>query len=163
MQTIPLTKGQVTTVCDCHAHLVVGHKWHAHWHPHKQQFLAARSARVYEWLAGKPRTIFMHAVINGTPKGMLTDHRDNDSLNNQCSNLRTATHAENQHNRGKGYGSTSGYKGVTWEKSCGKWRAQIGVNGEKTFLGRFDNIEEAARAYDEAARELHGEFAKTNF
>jgi hypothetical protein len=60
-------------------------------------------------------------------------------------------------------GSTSGFKGVTWFKRDSKWMAQIGINGKNRYLGYYETAEQAARAYDIAARELHGEFATLNF
>lgn len=54
-------------------------------------------------------------------------------------------------------------KGVSWNKRREKWQADIGMSGKRKRLGRFNTAEEAARAYDEAAKELHGEFARLNF
>jgi hypothetical protein len=55
--------------------------------------------------------------------------------------------------------NTSGFKGACWDKSKRKWKVQIHVNGKHINLGGFDSREAAARAYDRAAREYHGEFA----
>lgn len=60
-------------------------------------------------------------------------------------------------------GNTSGYRGVSKCKSSGRWHAYISASRKRTFLGSFDTKEDAARAYDEAARELHGDRARLNF
>ena len=65
-------------------------------------------------------------------------------------------------NAGKGYGR-SRYRGVSWDKTSGKWRAMIGFNGKRHSAGRYDTEYEAALAYDEKARELMGPAAYTNF
>lgn len=160
-KTIQLTQGQVAIVCDCHAHLVERHKWCAELN--RGKFYAGREASVLEKLAGERLHIAMHSVINRTPKGFHTDHIDGDPLNNQCSNLRTATKSENQRNRGKQKNNTSGYKGVTWHKHSKTWDAKIVINNKTVHLGSFHTPEEAARAYDTAALDIHGEFAYTNF
>ena len=91
------------------------------------------------------------------------DHIDNDPKNNKLSNLRWATSKENQGNRSKGKNTSSCYKGVSWHSKNKKWHAQIKLNGKKYHIGSFKNEEDAARAYDEKAREHFGEFAKLNF
>ncbi len=91
------------------------------------------------------------------------DHIDGDKLNNKFSNLRACTPAENQRNRGRFKSNKSGFKGVSWMKRPAKWQAQICVDRKVKHLGLFENKVDAARAYDIAAIELHGAFAKTNF
>lgn len=104
----------------------------------------------------------MHRQILGEPAGREVDHENLDGLDNQRINLRIATRGQNQHNRGRYRSNTSGYIGVSWRESHQKWRARINVNGEQEHLGYFDTAEAAANAYDEAARRLHGFFARTN-
>lgn len=163
MRQIELTKNQVTNVCDCHYYLVKGHKWFAMWDKSKRQFVAARNASVKERLLGTSSKIYMHRIINNTPPEMQTDHINNDSLDNRCENLRTATASENQHNKSKQANSTSGYKGVVWHPRVKKWQARIKINGKRISLGYFDNKKDAARTRDEASIEYHGKFAKLNF
>ena len=58
---------------------------------------------------------------------------------------------------------TSKYRGVSWERRYSRWRAQIGHAGKILNVGRFMTDEDAARAYDRKARELHGDRARLNF
>ena len=89
------------------------------------------------------------------------DHIDENGSNNRIANLRLATHAQNLQNRGKASNNKSGYKGVCWDKSRGRWIASIGIGGKAKRLGTYRTREEAAAAYAEAAKRLHGDFANT--
>ena len=102
----------------------------------------------------------MHAFLTGYER---TDHRNGDGLDNRRSNLRDATAGENSRNTRVHLDSASGLKGVSWYKRSRKWRAHIHVGTKQQHLGYFATAEEAAHAYDDAARELHGEYATVNF
>jgi hypothetical protein len=91
------------------------------------------------------------------------DHIDGNSLNNSWSNLRAATRHENMRNTKSREGSSSKYLGVTFHKTTGKWYAKIGGGNKGKHLGTFLNEEEAALAYDMAAANQYGEFARLNF
>ncbi len=94
----------------------------------------------------------------GDDLSTLVDHINGDRLDNRRANLRTASAKQNTRNsRPQGQRP---YKGVTFQK--GKWVAQIGVDGRRVYLGRHTTIIEAARAYNAAAKRLHGEFAWLN-
>ena len=94
------------------------------------------------------------------PEGMEIDHRDTDRSNDCVHNLRLATKAQNGANR-RPRSNPCGYVGV--RRSGKRYAARIYVEGEEIYLGSFDTAEEAARAYDRAADEHHGEFATKNF
>ena len=105
-------------------------------------------------------TIGMHRLLlDITTKGIETDHIDHNKLNNQRVNLRACTISQNQHNR-KPRGK-SRFLGVKVLK--GKFNAAIFHNGKTLHLGRFDKEQDAALAYDKAAKQFHGEFANLNF
>jgi hypothetical protein len=89
-------------------------------------------------------------------------HPDPSTHNNRIENLRASTHLENVRNQRKPRHNTSGFKGVKVQPD-GRYRARIGRNYRQVFLGDFLTVEEAALAYDAAAREFYGEFARTNF
>ncbi len=109
------------------------------------------------------KTVFMHRMILPPPKGMFVDHINHNGLDNQRNNLRICDASQNQQNRGKNKSNLTGYKGVSWDKTRNKWKAQIMINRKQLCIGRYKTAEEAAHAYDKAAKELHGEFAETNF
>jgi hypothetical protein len=108
--------------------------------------------------------ILMHRVVAKTPEGMVTDHLDGDSLNNQVSNVRSCTNAQNQHNqRLKKFQKTSKYKGVSWRQRDECWQTHIMVENKSINLGNYESEIDAAYAYDISAREHFGAFARTNF
>lgn len=112
---------------------------------------------------GRQTAEFLHTFLTGWS---LVDHINHDGLDNRRCNLRPATHAENRRNMLKrtmrsGRPSLSQYKGVAPKRQ--KWRAQIVVDRKEIYLGVFSSEEEAAHAYDKAARQYHGEFALLNF
>lgn len=88
------------------------------------------------------------------------DHRDGDEGNNRWLNLRASTRSQNGANTRRRSDNTSGFKGVTYDKSRKKWQSKIRVNGRDFFLGRFDDPELAHAAYVVAAEKHFGEFAR---
>ena len=108
--------------------------------------------------------LLLHRLIMNAPSGVQVDHRNGNGLDNRRSNLRIATNQQNHHNTKAHRDGTSRFKGVHWESGREKWQAQITTPGGKhKTLGRFTVEEDAARAYDRAAREAFGEFARCNF
>jgi hypothetical protein len=108
---------------------------------------------------GKRAPILMHRYLMGEPPEDI-DHWSRDSLDNRRKNLRKATTSQNGANS-KSRGGASRFKGVY--NSRGYWFAALRKNYKTINLGRFDTEKEAALAHDEAARRLHGEFARVNF
>ena len=94
--------------------------------------------------------------------GLEIDHIDGNGLNNQFSNLRIATSGQNKANRGVRSDSISGYKCVEFQKQNKNWCAYIVYEGKKRHLGVFKTAEEAALAYNIAAIEKWGPYAKLN-
>jgi hypothetical protein len=122
---------------------------------------AARILRKTE--CGRIKTIYLHREIMNFPKRLLVDHKNCNSLDNRRDNLRLATCSQNMYNRSKTKSkTTSKYVGVTYGKDRHKWEVAIYCQKRKIWLGRFDSEIDAAKAYDEAARKYHGEFARLN-
>lgn len=107
--------------------------------------------------------MLLHRFITDAPIGLLVDHINGDKLDNRRSNLRLATQAENLRNRKVHANNRTGYKGVYWHKMARKYAARIAVEKRQIWLGLYEDPADAARAYDEAARKYHGEFARLNF
>lgn len=112
---------------------------------------------------GSRTGLYMHRLIAGASADVTVDHRDGDGLNNCRSNVRLATTTQNNRNQRLRSDNSSGFKGVIWDRDERKWQARIKVNGKTLHLGRHATVIEAAEAYDTAAIELHGQFARINF
>jgi hypothetical protein len=119
----------------------------------------------------KSHIIKLHRVIarrmfgEQAVKGKVVDHIDGNGVNNVRANLRLATNKENSRNARKPSHNTTGYKGVSFYPDCrtGPWRACLSVDNKTVHLGGFSSAEDAAKAYDQAARKHYGEFARLNF
>ena len=153
---IPLGKsGKVALVDDADYPLISTLRW---WFDRQNGV-----AKTMTVLDGKKVTILMHRLIMNPPRNMDVDHKNHDQLNNCRSNLRVVTRRQNIHNRRKSKpNGTCPYKGVSWDVKSSKWKAQIKV-GKVYHLGDYPTPEDAARAYDMAARYHFGEYAYTNF
>jgi hypothetical protein len=110
----------------------------------------------------KRKTISMHRVIAERIGIKNPDHIDRNGLNNQRDNLREATRSQQVINQNLRKDNKSGYKGVSWDRRQKKWVARIQSNKKNLHLGYFDDIKEAARAYNEAALKYFGDFAVLN-
>lgn len=157
-RAIPLTQGKIAIVDDADYEYLNQFRWFAS--KDKNTWYAMRTVPRSN---GKETKVSMHRDLLGVLSDAHVDHVDMNGLNNTRGNIRPCTGVENRRNRGAQRNNTSGFKGVTWHKASNKWRAQIRQDGTRKHLGLFDSPEDAARAYDTAARELHGSFARPNF
>lgn len=108
----------------------------------------------------KAKTIYLHKLLVDCPKGMVVDHKNLNKLDNRLSNLRVCSHSQNHSNSKLQKNNTSGFKGVT--KAKNKWHARIKLMGKDIHLGNFSSKSSAAKAYNEKALELFGEFSLGN-
>lgn len=108
-------------------------------------------------------TKLANLIVGKAPKGMYVDHISRITLDNRKKNLRFVTSQQNGMNRSKTKNKkTSKYKGVCWDKGRKYWKAEIKLNQKNMFIGRFMIEREAAKAYNNKAVELFGEYAVLN-
>lgn len=153
MKEIPLTKGKVALVDDVDYETLARMTWYA-W-PHGNTYYASSRST--------GQLVQMHRFILQATPAVEIDHRSGDGLDNQRANLRSATRGQNVCNQRKRKDNTSGFKGVHWHSKRQRWATHICIEGRNTYLGLFDTPQEAALVYDDAARQVQGEFARLNF
>lgn len=163
MKEIKLTQGQIALVDEDDYEKLSKYKWAAAYDKKRNIFYAARGININK----KIKTIRMHEEIMGTigkdKKLYCVDHIDHNTLNNQKNNLRICDIAGNMQNRRIPKSNTSGYKGVCrFYHDKNKFIAQIGHHGKYFRIGKYNTALEAAKAYNEKALELYGEFAFLN-
>lgn len=158
MKEIPLTKGYVALVDDDDYAYLSKFKWYWStgyavrdvWYPERKY----------------KAKILMHREILRFPKQYLIDHINMNGTDNRKENLRLASKAENQRHQKVRSHNKTGYKGVSVDyrrkEGSKRYRSRINVDGVKYELGLFRTPEEAAVAYNEAAKKYHGEFAHLN-
>lgn len=120
-------------------------------------------ARTERRIAGRRTYTYMHRLIVAAPAGIEVDHLNLDRLDNRRSNLRLATRSQNMANGGQRSDNSSGYRGVSWSSRDRIWQVHVRIDGKSRYVGRFDDLEAAARAYDAAAAAAFGQFARLNF
>lgn len=147
MKTIPLTRGMVALVDDEDYAELAPHRWYA------------QRGRNTWYAARRPQNVhvLMHQEVMG---GKGIDHIDGNGLNNQRSNLRFATQAQNSYNSRLSRRNTSGHTGVSWMPLRRKWQVHIQAEGKNHFLGHFATLEEAVAVRADAAAIYHGEFRR---
>jgi hypothetical protein len=115
------------------------------------------------------RVVLSRVIGRELVKGEYSDHINRNRLDNRRENLRVVTNRQNLLNRELQDNNTSGYRGVWYYKGQAhknikkRWAAEIKIVGKRKFLGFYETAKEAAQAYDNAARESNGEFARLNF
>jgi len=151
---VKLTRGKWAIIDAADADSVLQFRWSVTVTPHGSYAMRMNAGNKYSAL---------HRFIMGEPEGLEVDHIDGDTLNNSRSNLRVATSRQNGQNTRLASTNRSGFKGVYFSNSNGKWIARISINNRGKTLGLFDDPIEAALAYDEAVRIEAGEFGRYNF
>lgn len=161
---LPLSQGKFAIIDAEDAERVAFYKWSAVKNISPSGLVTWYAVRHDHTPNASPKTIYLHRAVMGvTDRAIEVDHWDHDGLNCRKKNLRAGTSRDNSHNARKtGKATSSRFRGVTWQD--GRWKAQIQPRpGERMYLGRYRDEEEAARAYDAAASRLWGKYANLNF
>lgn len=114
-------------------------------------------ARKNQWLAIEKRyvVISMARLVNQTPPGYETDHKNLDTLDNRKDNLRTVTHQQNNFNKVFNKNNTTGHRGVHWDKRTKRWYSRIMRDRKSIHLGYFGDISDAIRVRKQAEKIYH--------
>lgn len=123
------------------------------WYKNDQGYLVAH--------VDEQKNIRMHRIIMEAPNDYEVDHVHGKATrhDNRKFNLRLATHAQNNWNKDKLITNTSGYRGVSWDESHGKWASQIECNHKHIHLGFFSDIQEAYETRLKAEEKYFGEYS----
>lgn len=157
MKRIPLTQGKFALVDDeDYDRLMAMGSWMYH------RGYAIKSKRIKKNGKWTSDAVRMHRLIIEIPEGFEVDHINLNKSDNRRSNLRICTRTENIINRLVQKNNSSGFKGVTWHRRIKKFQARIGVGKKRMHLGYFDCPIDAAKAYNIAAKQNHGQFSILN-
>lgn len=100
-------------------------------------------------------------IMKCNDRELVVDHINGNRFDNRKENLRICTQQQNACNTHRQKLPKSGYRGVMQTNK--KWSAVITKNGIKTYLGTYNTKEEAAKSYDNASKQIHGEYGILNF
>lgn len=155
MAFIQTLQGDTVLFDDADESIVRNYEW-------RSSIIKRSSGRSYVYASTRGvNKMFMHRfLMNCSDPNIFVDHINGNGLDNRRSNLRLCNRSQNSANRQSSFKSSSKYLGVCKKRK--NWRAQISVNKRTKYLGTFKTQEEAALAYNEAAKKIHGEFANLN-
>lgn len=163
MKTIPLTKGATTIVddkdYDLLSKMITARKSMAKWHLNGEGYA---TARIWDKSTKTSKLVRLHRFLMDVDSTKEIDHINGIRTDNRRCNLRICNRTLNNANRFKRNNTTSKYKGVSWSKCAKKWTVQLGYKGVHYYYGLYNSEEEAAKVYDKKAKEVFGEFARTN-
>lgn len=159
MKKIKLTQNQYAIIDDSNFLELSQFNWYAKWEKKTKSFYAGRNVKDER---NKWSSITMHRQILKPNMNCFVDRINHNTLDNRKKNLRLVNRSQNLYNMRLPKHNTSGFKGVTWYKALKKWMAYIRKDGKLRYLGYFYNIEDAAIAYNEAAKNMFGEYAMLN-
>ncbi|MEM1071623.1 MAG: AP2 domain-containing protein [Planctomycetota bacterium] len=94
----------------------------------------------------KGKRTYLHRLLQVNPSDHLVDHIDRDGLNNCRFNLRLATNKQNIENQGIRADNWTGYRGVDYHRSSGRFPARVRHHGREHHLGMFKTAEQANAA-----------------
>lgn len=138
--------------------LVRRHNWNIH---SGCRYLSRSDSKLLR-MGCRSESVMLHAAIMKPKRGQVVDFRSGDVLDCRRSNLRLCRRRDAQKNRPGDRDSRSGYKGVHYSGTPGKWLVRITADGRCRHIGTFTDVVEAAEAYNRAALKYHGEFAWLN-
>lgn len=155
MECIQLTKNKFTIVDDSDFKELSKYSWCAS---------DSGNGKFYAQTKIKGKTVLMHRLILQVYDRIIeVDHANHNTLDNRRCNLRKCSRSQNNRNKSPHKESSSKYLGVSLDKSRNKWKANIYLNNKCVFLGRFEQEEDAALAYDNIAKIEFKEYANLNF
>lgn len=136
------------------------------WYVNDKGYVVRRTARPWRAIVRMHRVVMRRVLGRELERWELVDHINGDRLDNRRANLRLCNNSQNGFNRDMPAHNKTGYKGVSLNSvTCTRrpFQAAIVVNRRKIYLGSYATAQEAARAYDDAARQFAGQFARGNF
>lgn len=162
IRLFPLKHGARTQVDDADFEMLNARRW--------QYGPGGYAVTNFSRRGAKPRgsstwQIAMHRLLLDVAVGVSVDHINRDKLDNRRVNLRVASMSQQMANTKLNVRNTSGFRGVTKNRKGSTWKATIGhkpAKHRKLYLGNFTTAEDAARAYNRAAKKLFGDFAQLN-
>jgi hypothetical protein len=156
MREIQLSQGKTTILDDEDYIRVSKYKWHY------AEYMPGKGYAKTKNKGEGPALLRMHRFILGLSGNEKVDHINGDGLDNRKDNLRIVNQSQNMMNTGVRSTNTSGFKGVCYDKRWSNWLAHVWKDGKQIYIGSFKEKEDAARAYNEAAKKYHGEYARLN-
>lgn len=155
MKQLKLTNGGEAIVDDCVYERVSQYKWF------RIDYGPLSYAKRRFYVDGHKRSQFLHRFICNLKPGELRDHINGNGLDCRFANLRPCTIQQNAFNHRKIKNTKTQFKGV-WKASKNRWAAEIVHSHKRYYLGLYQTPEDAAEAYNQAAKTLFGEFAFLN-